>query len=346
VIIKSRKFFRLSLAAILILSLIFSLLLIRSKTSGAPDFPVTPISQSSKEVEIDISEGETGSQIAASLFAAGVVKSVEAFFRVAVSDKRSTRIAPGRHRISLKISARQALDQLLDTGRISNLIKVSEGARKSEIASLLIARGFTKSEVNSAMGKLLLPSGFKDPEGLLFPAQYSLIIGASVLEILQSMIARFISDPEVKKLLMGDTQFNALKLLTMASIIQAEGDSEDFSKISRVIRNRLKIGMPLQVDSTIHYARKTRGQLFLSTKSTLINSPYNTYQRYGLPPTPIGNPGAAAISAALNPASGDWLYFITVAPADTRFTESHGEFLAWKALYQKNRKAGAFEVKK
>ncbi len=345
-IIKSREFFRLSLAAILILSLTFSLLLIRSKTSGAPDFPQSLIAQNSKEVQINIAQGQTGSQIAAALFAAGVVKSAAAFFEIAVSDERSTRIAPGIHRINLQISARQALDQLLDATRIPNLIKVSEGARKSEIASSLIARGFTKSEVNSAMGKLLLPSGFKDPEGLLFPAQYSLIEGENALAVLQSMIQRFISDSEVKKLLMGDGQFNALKLLTMASIIQAEGDGGDFTKISRVIRNRLKIGMPLQVDSTVHYITKSRGQLFLSTKSTLINSPYNTYQRYGLPPTPIGNPGVAAINAALNPASGDWLYFITVAPRDTRFTKSHDEFLAWKALYQKNRKAGAFEVKK
>jgi len=345
-IIKSREFFRLSLAVILILSLIFSLYLIRSKTSGAPDFPQNLILQSSNEVEIDISKGETGSEIARSLFAAGVVKSAAAFFEIAVSDERSTRIAPGIHRINLQISARQALDQLLDAGRIPNLIKVAEGARKSEIASLLIARGFTKNEVNSSMEKLLLPSGFKDPEGLLFPAQYSLIIGASALEILQSMITRFISDSEVKKLLMGDGQFNALQLLTMASIIQAEGDSEDFSKISRVIRNRLKISMPLQVDSTVHYITKSRGQLFLSTKSTLINSPYNTYQRYGLPPTPIGSPSVAAISAALNPASGEALFFITVAPGDTRFTKSHDEFLVWKGLYQKNRKAGAFEVKK
>ena len=69
---------------------------------------------------------------------------------------------------------------------------------------------------------------------------------------------------------------------------------------------------------------------------------YNTYKKYGLPPGPIGNPGVAAMTAALNPTSGDWLYFITVAPGDTRFTKSIDEFNAWKALYTKNRKAGAF----
>ena len=96
------------------------------------------------------------------------------------------------------------------------------------------------------------------------------------------------------------------------------------------------------MDSTVHYIKKVRGQIFLSTSSTLIKSPYNTYKHYGLPPSPIGNPGAAAMDAALNPATGDWLYFITVAPGDTRFTSSNDEFVNWKFLYEKNRKAGAF----
>jgi UPF0755 protein len=101
--------------------------------------------------------------------------------------------------------------------------------------------------------------------------------------------------------------------------------------------------MPLQMDSTVHFVKKVRGQIFLSRNSTLMNSPYNTYRKYGLPPGPIGSPGTAAIEAALNPAPGDWLYFITVAPGDTRFTSSFDEFSAWKALYIKNRNAGAFK---
>ncbi|NBQ98499.1 MAG: hypothetical protein EBU12_09865, partial [Microbacteriaceae bacterium] len=105
---------------------------------------------------------------------------------------------------------------------------------------------------------------------------------------------------------------------------------------------RLSIGMPLQMDSTVHFVQKLRGQIFLSSRSTLINSPYNTYKKYGLPPGPICSPGADAIRAALNPAVGDWLYFITVAPGDTRFTKSIDEFNSWKAIYVKNRKAGFF----
>jgi len=142
--------------------------------------------------------------------------------------------------------------------------------------------------------------------------------------------------------LSSDEKFSSQQLVTIASIIQAEGDTKDFAKISRVIRNRIKIGMPLQMDSTVHYIKKVRGSVFLSTQSTLLKSEYNTYRRYGLPPGPIGNPGLDALRAALNPASGDWLYFITVSPGDTRFTADISEFNQWKILYTKNRRAGAF----
>jgi UPF0755 protein len=286
--------------------------------------------------------GASGSSIARILFEAGVIKSSQAYFRIAVADSRSEKVAPGRHRLTLEISAKQALEQLLDPNRIPNLIKVNEGSWKSEIVDALIRYGYSKQEVTQALTNLQLPEGFSDSEGLLFPAQYSFANGTSALTALQSMIDRFTKDPIAGSILKGSNLFKGQQLLTIASIIQAEGDSQDFEKVSRVIYNRLAIDMPLQMDSTVHYVKKVRGEIFLSRNSTLLNSPYNTYRRYGLPPGPIGNPGNEAISAALNPAVGDWLYFITVAPGDTRFTSDISEFNSWKALYTKNRKAGAF----
>jgi UPF0755 protein len=100
--------------------------------------------------------------------------------------------------------------------------------------------------------------------------------------------------------------------------------------------------MPLQFDSTVHYVKQSRGSVFLSTQSTFINSPYNTYRRYGLPPGPINNPGYDAMYASTHPEAGAWLFFITVAPGDTRFTDSIEEFNNWKVLYKKNLKAGKF----
>ena len=141
----------------------------------------------------------------------------------------------------------------------------------------------------------------------------------------------------------GSDGFSPAELLTIASLIEAEGDPIDYAKVSQVVRNRLKIGMPLQFDSTVHYIMKERGSIFLSTKSTLLKSPYNTYRRYGLPPTPINNPGRLAMQAAVNPEQGNWLYFITVAPGDTRFTADFSQFNEWKVLYRMNLRSGKFE---
>ena len=327
--------------AILVIA-IGAIFVMRIGPSPAPDYPINTSLSAASEVIIDIPAGSSGSAIAVLLFDSEIIKSSEAFFRVAVGDKRSEKIAPGNHRLTKTISAQQALDQLLDPERIPNLIKVYEGSWKSEIAKSLVKFGFSTNEVSRALATANLPDGFRDSEGLLFPAQYSFVKGTTANEAVQAMVDRFTQEPAAKELLLGTQKFKPSQLLTIASIIQAEGEQKDFAKVSSVIYNRLKIGMPLQMDSTVHFVKKLRGEIFLSSQSTLINSPYNTYKKYGLPPGPICSPGADAISAALKPAVGDWLYFITVAPGDTRFTKSLEEYNSWKAIYVKNRKAGVF----
>ena len=330
-------------ALILALLALSALYMSRSGPSVAPDFPTNAMIADQPEVVIEIPQGSSGSEIAKLLFENKVTKSSEAFFRVAVGDKRSEKIAPGNHRISQNIAARQALEQLLDPNRIPNLIKIYEGGWKSEVTAALRKYGFTSTEIAAAFRQAKLPQGFKDIEGLLFPAQYTFAKGVTAQQAVQAMVDRFTSETVSQQLLQGSSEFSAGQLLTIASIVQAEGDAKDYAQVSRVIRNRLKIGMPLQLDSTVHFVKKVRGQIFLSTQSTLINSPYNTYKRYGLPPGPIGSPGVEAMKAALKPATGDWLFFITVAPGDTRFTKSIEEFNSWKSLYEKNRKAGVFK---
>lgn len=334
---------RLIAAGLVIFLFTFSLFLIRSISSTTPDYNTLTSVEGLEEVTIEVPTGASGSEIAAILYEAGVVKSTQAFFRVAVADERSQKVAPGSHRLTLKISAQQALEQLLDPERIPNLIRINEGAWRSEIQEAFLSYGFTRSEISRAFSSLKLPKGFSSSEGLLFPAQYSFPEGTTAAQAAQRLVERFSQDRYAKKLLQGSAQYSPQQLLTIASIIQAEGSTQDFSKVSRVIYNRLKIGMPLQMDSTVHYIMQARGDIFLSRKSTMLNSPYNTYRRYGLPPGPICSPGADAIKAALEPVAGDWLYFITVAPGDTRFTSSLDEFNTWKAIYTKNRKAGAFK---
>ena len=334
---------RLSIAGIFILAFTFSLREINQAGGGYDNFPVRVISESEKNVAISIPTGATGAEIAKILETAGVVASAESFFRAAVANPKAASIAPGTHALSLKISGKVALEQLLDPKRITNLIKISEGAWNSEIFAQMAATKIWSERASQSAKSVLLPKGITSLEGVLFPAQYSFAEGTSQLDALQSMVDKFnkvidgidFTDPE-KKL---DKQ----ELVILASLVQAEGRTQDFAQISRVVRNRLALGMPLQFDSTVHYVMKSRGDIFLSNKSTKLKSPFNTYQNRGLPPAPIGNPGLAALKAAIAPADGDWLFFITVAPGDTRFTKSFSEFNNWKLLYQKNRKAGAFD---
>ena len=312
----------------------------RKGGGGAPNFPCQTSENS--EAIISIGKGATGAVIAQLLFDAKVVKSRSSFFQVAVSDKRSERIAPGTHRIQIKLCAKDALDQLLDPKRITSLIGVIEGAWTTEIADAMVASGFSRKEVTAAIKSVDLPAGFKTLEGLLFPAQYSFEDKTSAQSALTSMIERALLEMSNSGIAAGSGKYSPQQLLIIASIIQAEGEPKDFGKVSQVIRNRLKMGMPLQMDSTVHFVQKLRGNIFLSTKSTLINSEYNTYRKYGLPPGPIGNPGLAAMVAAVSPEVGDWIYFITVAPGDTRFTSTLDQFNIWKAEYRKNLRAGVF----
>lgn len=324
---------------------IYSLSVLKSGPRAAADFECSPQSDP-KTASIDVTSGETGSEIARELFEKNVVASSEAFFRLAVADSRAQLIAPGVHIIDNQICAKSALDQLLDSNRIAGLIAVAEGAWVSEIKKLFTKAGYPQAEVKAAFSSVVLPKPFTQLEGLLFPAQYSFAQGTKADVAIKEMITRGMSEVVKAGFLSEQSQYTPQQLLTIASIIQAEGGDGDFTRVSRVIYNRLKIGMPLQMDSTVHFVMESRGNIFLSTKSTLINSPYNTYRKYGLPPGPIGNPGRAAMEAALSPAAGDWLYFITVAPQDTRFTSSLDEFNEWKVIYKKNLRDGKFEDNK
>ena len=317
--------------------------LIKPGVSSALDFPC--VSSASGSTVIDIHSGETGSEIAQDLHRQGVTASYGSFFSVAVGDNRSGRIAPGLHSINLKLCAKDALEQLLDSSRIGNLLSVNEGAWISEIKRSLIGIGYTEKDVSKAFSSAKVPQPFSTLEGLLFPAQYSFDSSTSVSAIITSMIEKGRGEMEQSGILAGQGKFTPAQLLTIASLVQAEGDEKDFTKISQVVRNRLSKGMPLQFDSTVHFIKQKRGSVFLSTQSTLINSPYNTYRKYGLPPGPINNPGYQAMYAATHPEPGAWLFFITVSPGDTRFTDSIDEFNSWKVLYKKNLKAGKFRSK-
>jgi UPF0755 protein len=337
---KKRLDLTLVAVALLMALITFTLREIANQPRALPDFE-SGMSEGSTTLVIE--SGESGSEIAKKLESAGVIKSAETFFRLAVGDSRSSRIAPGTYRLETKIPAAEALEQLLDLDRVIGLISVRDGARLDEVVTLLEENGFKDVRTVLEKRKPQAPFTFKSLEGFLYPAKYSFEPGAKADDVINAMTERFyraLAENDLNDLPQG---ISPDEFLIIASIVEAEGTPDVFSKIARVIYNRLERKMALQMDSTVHYIKRERGNIALSLAATKIDSPYNTYQRQGLPPGPIGSPTSAAMRATLNPEAGDWLYFITVAPKETRFTKSYDEFLQWKELYRKNYKAGLFD---
>ncbi|MFD6168806.1 endolytic transglycosylase MltG [Streptomyces coeruleorubidus] len=218
----------------------------------------------------------------------------------------------------------------VEDGRPTTLV-IPEGWRASQVyaavdKALALPPGSTKKSLAKAALKLPNDAG-GNPEGYLFPATYPLQEKTTPEKLLALMVdtanERFNGAP-----IAAGAQRNAMNVyqaVTIASIVQAEAATEaDMGKVARVVSNRLERGMPLQMDSTINYALG-RSTVRTTASDREIDSPYNSYQRMGLPPTPIDNPGEEAMRAAVNPPPGDWLYFITVRPGDTRFTADYAE---------------------
>ena len=331
---------RLGIAGLFVIGLTLTLRFFAAGVESAPDYA---LGVAGPEVIVEILPGETGSQIGSKLASLDVVKSSLAFFRVAVADARSARIAPGEHRIETKIPAQIALEQLLDPDRIPNLIVVRDGERLSEIQESIARFGIAKMDISKALTVAKAPKGFatKSLEGFLYPAHYSFNKGKTADEIVDAMLKKFTY--ATRDIKWKYEEFSPYQLLTIASLVQTEGTPDVFGRVARVIYNRLEKGMPLQFDSTVHYALNRRGEIRVSIADTKVQSRYNTFIYRGLPPGPIGSPTRPAIDATLNPDVGDWLYFVTVKPKETRFTSSYEEFLAWKAEYKRNFKAGLFE---
>src|SRR5690606_16365559 len=161
------------------------------------------------------------------------------------------------------------------------------------------------------------------------------------LDLLKRMVAEFNRGAKDIKLedRASSLGLTPLELVTVASIVEREAGSanpDDRARVARVIVNRLAQDMPLQMDSTVHYAVNDYATTTTTDEQRAVDSPYNTYKHKGLPPGPIAAPGRAALEAATSPAAGDWLYFVTVNldTGETRFAVTYEEHEANVALFQ------------
>jgi UPF0755 protein len=223
-------------------------------------------------------------------------------------------------------------------------VTIPEGLRLSQTINLLGAKsGIPASAYRTVLNdpaSLGLPSYANGKaEGYLFPATYEVLPHETALGVLKGMVQRFGQEATLVNLPAAANQVHQKQgqAIIIASLVQAEGGRlSDYPKIARVIYNRLARGIPLQLDSTVLYGLNTYG-ILASDKDLTSPSPYNTYRHKGLPPGPIDSPGAAAIQAALNPAPGPWLYFVTVNPktGETLFTSSPAQFEQFRQELQK-----------
>ena len=295
-------------------------------------------------VLVVVNTGDSLSTLAGSLAEAGVVTSASAFLASAELDERATRIGPGVYSLTTGMDPAAVIDAMLDPSTRAAPLVLPEGLRLDETVKITSSgTGIPESDLATVLdtpAAMSLPEWADGrPEGFLFPASYDIIPGRTADEVVNAMINRFgIAADEVKlernAKRLGYTPY---EILTIASLVQAEAAPADFPKVARVIYNRLAEGMKLQFDSTVNYALKT-DTFFLTDDMLAVDSPYNTFVNEGLPPTPINSPGQEAIEAALSPAKGDWLYFVTTDPdtLTTKFTADYDQFLRWKQQFRES----------
>ncbi|RWZ51703.1 endolytic transglycosylase MltG [Labedella phragmitis] len=269
----------------------------------------------SGEVLITIADGETGSDVADTLETAGVTKTAEAFYELLLDQDEDVVFQPGVYSLAKGMSARSALDALQDpASKIERTAVIREGITgPTIIAELSAATEIPVEEFEAAIADPTVygvPENAVSIEGWLFPATYTFDPGLTAQQVVQTLVDRTIASLDSARVPVEDRE----RVLTIASIIQREArQADDFYKVSRVIQNRLDDGMRLEMDSTAQYGvDEATGSVWSSAEALGSDNPWNTYQRDGLPVGPISSPGDVAIDAAMHPADGSWLFFVTV----------------------------------
>ncbi|GAA3746088.1 endolytic transglycosylase MltG [Salinactinospora qingdaonensis] len=315
-------------------------------------FPPDYDGEGEGSVKIVVEEGFTGTQIGQALKDEGVVASVRAFTN-AIRGENSADFEPGTYELRLRMSAEAAVDMLLDpASRMGEQITIREGLRASEIMEQLAEESGVPLEEFEAAYEDPAALGLPDyaeqgAEGYLFPDTYAFDASADATQILTRMVDRYKQVAEEIELGKRAEQqgYTVNEIMAMAAIIQAEsGSVADMPKVARVIYNRLDEGMMLQMDSTCFYALGEYGIALndeQQQRCEASDSEYKTYFRQGLPVGPIVSPGKSAIEAALQPADGDWLYFVTTDPENgvTKFAETETKFWDLVEEFNQNQQA-------
>ena len=320
------------LLALLFLGILYGIyLLVSAVFGGGEEEPVT----------VAVEQGDTLSSVAYKLEEAGVIGSSNLFKLETRIQGGDTEIKAGEYRFVPGEDSEQILETLSSGESVSAFkITVPEGLTLEQTARVVEEEGGVPAEqFEAAAGRTDYGYDFlEDPaiqttEGFLFPKKYEFERGADAAQIVDRLLRQYLLEKEGLDFAEAQDRFNLTEyeLVTVASLVEKESaNPEERSLIASVIYNRIRSGMPLQVDATVQYALgKAKEDLKLDDLD--VDSPFNTYRNPGLPPGPIASPSRESIQAALEPAETNYLYYVLEADGEEHlFTDDYDKFLEAK----------------
>lgn len=302
-----------------------------------------PLSLAADAVEVSIEPGTPPRRIADAWVQAGVRSSPFLLYEWFRWSGQAKRIRAGSYQIDGPTTPVQLLEMMVSGNERMAFVRFNEGWTMRQVRAEL-TRAEALKPVTAAMSDVELMSALGDggtpAEGRFFPDTYSYSKGSTDLAVLrrahramarqlQSAWAERASDTPLK----SDTE-----LLTLASIVEKEtGHESDRGKVAAVFINRLRIDMPLQTDPSVIYGLGVSFDGNLRRRDLQADTPFNTYTRNGLPPTPIAMPGKASLLAAAHPSPGKSLYFVARGDGSSEFSDDLAAHNRAVNKYQRSR---------
>jgi len=274
------------------------------------------------KVEVVVPRGSTFADIAALLQQRGVIANALAFRVLARVRRQDDRVEAGAYAFAAHTSESEILDQLVSGGaQVATWVTIPEGFTARQIARRLQEEGVGRADA--------FERAFRGHEGYLFPSTYLVPLAATPEQVTRMLTDQFARElPRDAARSARALDVSVPQAVTVASLVEREAKIEpDRPMIAGVIYNRLRLGMPLQVDATIEYALP-KHKTELTLRDLRLDSPYNTYEHAGLPPTPIANPGLPSLEAALHPAKTDALYYVYCGDGRHVFAKTFAEHQA------------------
>ena len=290
-----------------------------------------------QKIYITVKPGMDADAIAGQLLAHGVIDSKFSFWWQVKTGGLQDKFKAGTYLLHPGMKTEDAIGKLISGETTSIKFTIPEGFGIKEIAERLSDEGLVDKEKFLKLAKDYAPYDYVEKheharyaaEGFLFPDTYEIQSDVSEKEIM-AMMARDFDQRLTNKLRARAEEMNLsiYDLVTLASLVEKEARyEEDRPIIAQVFFKRLRIGMPLQSDTTLQYLLDAPKE-DVSIADTKMESPYNTYQNYGLPPGPIASPGMAAIEAVLYPADTDYIYFVADRQGHNHYSNTYAEHLA------------------